>query len=199
MGDWIKKTVKKVNEKGGIFTFLRAQFSSQVSSLTDYAVSLVLVNVFGIFYGNATLFGNISGGIVNCIINYKWTFKAQGSKIKYVIIKYLMVWLVNLFLNREGTVLVTEFVMKWISTDNLPDIVANNIFLLPKIVVSLIVGFGWNYNMQRLFVYKDRDYKKYLVRMGLWKNGSNVEDNGTGSELGEDSQDADGTQYNEKK
>jgi hypothetical protein len=43
--------------------------------------------------------------------------------------------------------------------------------MIPKAIVSLIVGFGWNYNMQRLFVYKDRDYKKYLVKMGLWKAG----------------------------
>lgn len=165
----VKEIAKTVNEKGGVFMFLRAQFSSQVSSLTDFLVSIILVNFLGVFYGNATLFGNISGGIVNCIINYKWTFKAQGSNIKYVIIKYLMVWVVNLFLNRQGTVWVTEFVMKWVPVDSLPAIIVENVFLIPKIIVSIIVGFGWNYNMQRLFVYKDRDYKKYLVKMGLWK------------------------------
>lgn len=164
MADWIKKITKSVSEKGGIFMFLRAQFSSQISSLTDFTVTILLTNVFGVFYGNATLFGNISGGIVNCIINYKWTFKAQGSKVKNVIIKYIMVWLVNLFLNREGTVLVTELVMKWIPVDSLPPIIANNIFLVPKIIVSIIVGFGWNYNMQRLFVYKDTDFRKIFKR-----------------------------------
>jgi putative flippase GtrA len=171
MADRIKKMARTINERGGIFMFLRAQFSSQISSLTDFLVSIVLVNVFGVFYGNATLFGNISGGIVNCTINYKWTFKAQGSKVRYVIVKYLMVWIVNLFLNREGTVLATELVMKWIPVGSLPAAVIDNIFLIPKIVVSIIVGFGWNYNMQRLFVYRDRDYRKYLVRMGLWKAG----------------------------
>ena len=75
-----------------------------------------------------------------------------------------MVWLVNLFLNREGTVLVTELVTKWLPMESLPNIIANNVFLIPKIIVSLIVGFGWNYNMQRLFVYKNRDFKKYFVK-----------------------------------
>ncbi|MBF0648153.1 MULTISPECIES: GtrA family protein [Dysgonomonas] len=170
MADWVKKVTKTVSEKGGIFMFVRAQFSSQISSLTDFTVTILLTNIFGVFYGNATLFGNISGGVVNCIINYKWTFKAQDSKIKHVAIKYVMVWLVNLFLNREGTVLVTELVTKWLPMESLPDIIANNVFLIPKIIVSLIVGFGWNYNMQRLFVYKNRDFKKYFVKKNTAEN-----------------------------
>lgn len=190
MVDRIKKTVKKINEKEGVFTFLRAQFSSQLSSLTDYVISFVLVNAFGILYGYAILLGSVSGGLVNCVINYKWTFKAQGSKIKYVVIKYLMVWLVNLFLNWKGTILVTELVLKWIPVENLPDFIVNNVFLIPKAIVSLIVGFGWNYNMQRLFVYKDRDYKKYLIKMGLWKGewGSKNNDTLSDDELQDDTE-----------
>ncbi len=163
MGNRIKKVVKTVHERGGVFTFIRAQFSSQISSLADYAVSLTLVNVFGVFFGYATLCGNISGGIVNCIVNYKWTFKAQGSKVKHVAIKYILVWLVNLFLNTQGTILVTGLISQWLTPENMPTIFANNLFLIPKIIVSLIVGFGWNYNMQRLFVYKDRNIKQFLT------------------------------------
>lgn len=162
MGNRIKKAVKTVHEKGGIFTFIRAQFSSQISSLTDYVVSLTLVNAFGLFFGYATFFGNITGGIVNCIVNYKWTFKAQGSKIKNVAIKYLLVWLVNLVLNTQGTILMTELVAKWLNPEYMPAIIANNLFLVPKIIVSLLVGFLWNYNMQRLFVYKDVDIKGFF-------------------------------------
>lgn len=159
----IKKIAKTVHEKGGIFTFIRAQFSSQISSLADYTVSLVLVNVFGVFFGYATLCGNISGGIVNCIVNYKWTFKAQGSKVKHVAIKYLMVWLVNLFLNTQGTIWVTSLISGWLTPENMPTVIANNLFLVPKIIVSLAVGFGWNYNMQRLFVYKDVNIKQFFT------------------------------------
>ncbi len=143
--------------------FMRAQFSSQISSITDYLVSFTLVNAVGVHYEYATLFGNISGGIVNCIINYRWTFKAKGTtSLKHVAIKYLMVWLVNLFLNWQGTIFVTEFVMKWIPVESLPDFIVNNIFMVPKAMVSLVVGFVWNYNMQRLFVYKDRDFRKFF-------------------------------------
>lgn len=196
MVDRVKKIAKTVSEKGGIFTFLRAQFSSQISSLTDYIVSFVLVNAAGILYGYATLLGNVSGGIVNCIINYKWTFKAQGSKIKYVVIKYLMVWVVNLFLNWKGTILITELVLKWIPVESLPDFIVNNVFMIPKAIVSLIVGFGWNYNMQRLFVYKDRDYKKYLIKMGLWKADRDDVDS---KDINDELQEEDDAQYDNHK
>lgn len=159
--------------------FLRAQFTSQISSLTDFLASFIFVNVFNVLYENATLFGLILGGIVNFTLNYKWTFKIQGSKLKYLIIRFLMVWVVNLFLNREGTVLFTEFVLKEIPADSLPVIVVKNIFLVPKVIVSIIVGFVWNYNMYRFFVYRDRDYKKYMVRLGLWKGCCGMEDDKT--------------------
>lgn len=167
MGNWIKKATQAVNEKGGFFTFLRAQFSSQISSQFDFLVSIICVNVFGIFYGNATMIGNISGGILNCIINYKWTFKAQGIKVRYVLIKFIMVWMGSIILNRQGTILFTEFAMEWIPMENMPQVIVENVFLVPKIVVSIIVGLVWNYNMQRIFVYRDRNFRKYLIKLGF--------------------------------
>jgi putative flippase GtrA len=175
MGNWIKKFAKVINEKDGFFTFLRAQFSSQVSSWVDFLASIICVNFFGIFYGNATLIGNITGGLLNCFINYKWTFKAKDIKMAYVLIKFIMVWVVSLFLNREGTILFTEYVMKRIPVDMLPDLIVENVFLVPKIVVSIIIGLVWNYNMQRIFVYKDMNVRKYLQKAGLM--AYTVEDN----------------------
>lgn len=162
--NWIKKTLKNINTKKGFFTFLRAQFSSQISSQVDFLVSIICVNVFGIYYGNATLLGNVSGGVLNCFINYKWTFKAKGLNVTHVLIKFIIVWLGSILFNRQGTILFTELVMHHISVDGMPQIIVNNIFLVPKIVVSIIIGVVWNYNMQRYFVYKDRNFKKYLIK-----------------------------------
>ena len=158
----MKKIAKMINEKNGLFTFIRAQFSSQISSLTDFVVSIICVNIFGIFYGNATLIGNISGGILNCFINYQWTFKAKGIKVTYVLIKFVLVWLVSIFLNQQGTILFTMLVIEYVPMHNMPSIIVENVFLIPKIVVSIIVGLVWNYNMQRVFVYKDKNFRKYL-------------------------------------
>jgi len=164
MGDWIKKIAKTISEKGGIFMFLRAQFSSQISSITDFTTTIVLAKVFGLYYVYATFLGSVCGGIVNCIINYQWTFKAQGSKKRYVAIKYLTVWTGSIFFNTSGTYLVTELLGRFIWLRELLGHLFDDVFIVSKVFVSLIVGFVWNYNMQRLFVYKDRDFRKYFRR-----------------------------------
>jgi len=164
MGDWIKKIAKTISEKGGIFMFLRAQFSSQISSITDFSVTIILAKVFSLYYVYATFLGSVCGGIVNCIINYQWTFKAQGSKKRYVAIKYLTVWTGSIFFNTSGTYLVTELLGKFTWLRDLLGHLFDDVFIVSKIFVSLIVGFVWNYNMQRLFVYRDRDFRKYFRR-----------------------------------
>lgn len=169
MADFLKNTIEKISKKSGLlFTFLRAQLSSQLSSITDFTVTIVLAKVFESFlesifgeyyYGFATGAGAICGGIVNCIINYKWTFKAQGVNIKYVIIKYILVWIGSILLNMGGTILLTELMKDIVWIQNLFGHYIDYFFLLPKIIVSLLVGFIWNFNMQRLFVYRDVDIK----------------------------------------
>jgi putative flippase GtrA len=155
MANWIKKSAKAFSEKGGIFMFIRAQFSSQVASATDFLITILLANLWNIYYVYATFVGSICGGIVNCIINYKWTFKTKDCKKQYVIIKYILVWIGSILLNTWGIYIMTEAISQnpWVQDKLNPFI--DNLFVFSKIVVSLIVGFTWNYNMQRVFVYKN--------------------------------------------
>lgn len=112
-------------------------------------------SVFGdYYYGYATAIGAVCGGIVNGTINYKWTFKADGQRISHVVVKYIMVWLGSIALNTYGTVLLTELVKEFEFMQNLFGRHLDNVFIISKIVVSLLVGFLWNFNMQRIFVYR---------------------------------------------
>jgi len=173
MSHSIKKIAKTVSDKGGIFTFLRAQLSSQLASITDFLVTITLANVLaylfhkpeGFYVLRATFFGQICGGITNCIVNYRWTFKSKDVKKRYVFLRYLPVWGTSLLLNTAGTVFLTDLITKipWIMDHSGP--LRKNIFILPKIVVSLLVGFAWNYNMQRLFVYKNLNVKRFFDRI----------------------------------
>lgn len=160
---WVKKAVQALNEKKGIFMFLRAQFSSQLASITDIFITVLLGIVLNIYYVYATFFGSVCGGIINCIINYKWTFKSHGKKGQ-VAIKYAVVWVGSIFFNTYGTYLMTEFLSKIVWLEGILGNFMDDIFIICKIIVSLIVGFIWNYNMQRLFVYKESDLKKYFSK-----------------------------------
>ena len=162
--NWIKKVVKAISEKGGIFTFLRAQFSSQISSLSDFVVTILLAKLLGLFYVYATFIGSVCGGIVNCIINYKWTFKASGQRKKYVVIKYTSVWIGSILLNTLGTYGMTELLKSSAWLRDFLGHMVDDVFIFSKIVVSLLVGLLWNYNMQHYFVYKNRNFRKYFRR-----------------------------------
>ncbi|MCL1938185.1 MAG: GtrA family protein [Candidatus Azobacteroides sp.] len=163
MSNWIRKRWRQISAKRGIFTFIRAQLSSQLASFTDFSVSIILANVFNVFYVYATFIGSVCGGIVNCIVNYRWTFKALRIKKRYVAIKYFSVWICSIYLNTSGIYLMTELLRRtqlnvWLGH------FFDNIFIVSKIIISLLVGYVWNYNMQRIFVYKNQDFRKYFKK-----------------------------------
>jgi len=94
----------------------------------------------------------------------------MSLKKRYVAIKYISVWLCSIYFNTSGVYLMTELLRKTQLTEWLGHFF-DNIFIVSKIVVSLLVGYVWNYNMQRVFVYKNQDFKKYFTKKNQvkWK------------------------------
>ena len=149
--------------------FIRAQFSSQAARFTDFTITIILAKVFGLYYVWATLIGSICGGIVNCIVNYKWTFKSTDCKKTHVFFKYVLVWIGSILLNTWGTYAMTETISKSPWVQNLLKHYIDDVFVFSKVVVSIIVGFFWNYNMQRVFVYRNRNIKGLVNRIKIKK------------------------------
>ena len=162
MGTWLTKLETSISETGGIFMFIRAQFSSQIASISDFVITILIAKLFNMYYVYATFLGSVGGGIINCIINYRWTFKAKECKMRYVMIKYFAVWIGSIALNTWGTYLMTEELMRipWL-TEFLEHYV-DGLFIVSKAIVSLIVGFVWNYNLHRSFVYRNRNVKEFF-------------------------------------
>jgi len=136
--------------KHELWTFCKAQISAQVATLIDFVVSVLLAELVGIWYLYATFLGAISGGISNCIMNYRWVFDNEGLKKKKVAYKYAIVWTGSIILNTLGTYVLTEL--------------SSQYFIFSKAIVSILVAVFWNYQLQRLFVYKaslkDKDKNK---------------------------------------
>ena len=111
MCDWLRKVARMISQKGGFFMFLRAQLSAQMATIADFLVTILLVRLFEVYYVYATLAGAVYGGIVNCVINYKWTFKSTGKKTN-VAVKFILVWVCSIWLNTWGTYALTESLAK---------------------------------------------------------------------------------------
>lgn len=124
-----------------LWTFCKAQLTAQVATFADFCMSLFLAELVGAYYVTASFLGALTGGLINCSMNYKWVFRPEGMKKKHVLVKYFMVWGGSIALNTMGTYALTEL--------------SGQYFIFAKAVVAVIVALFWNYQMQRFFVYRE--------------------------------------------
>ncbi len=160
---------KFLNGSGLVSTFLRSSVSSQVASWVDLGMSMLRYAF--VFTGLETFYrsnlsvalGAVAGGIVNCCINYRFTFHAKGQSVKAVSVKYFMVWTGSLLLNMYGTTGLATLLSHWQWLINLgfrPD----GIFAASRLAASLVVSWGWNFVLQRNFVYRPTAFDPVAIR-----------------------------------
>ena len=124
-----------------ILTFGKSETSAIVASAVDFSLSFLLVQAVGTWYALASFFGALAGGIINCYVNYQWVFDKQEQRKPYLMLKYFVVWSISILLNTSGTWFFTE-----LSGVN---------FIIIKAIVAIIVAILWNYQMQRIFVFRN--------------------------------------------
>ena len=154
-----------LNSKSLVPTFLRSAVSSQASGWVDFITGFVMFYwVFNQHFSwLATGIGVVAGGIVNCIICYKFTFHAENCPWKAVVVKYAMVWIGNLILNSGGTELLYILLKKMEFLEEMGFKTAGY-YSTARVVMSLLVSWFWNFVLQRNFVYKPSRFDPYAVR-----------------------------------
>lgn len=167
----MRKAADKFMHGKGIFTFLRSSVSSQIASWTDMGVCFVFYAWVFIGMGKdplrsflATAIGLVVGGVVNCCINYKFTFRAEGCSVKAVAIKYLLIWGGSFVLNLAGTTAFNHLLqhIDWLRQIGMrPD----GIFAFARLSVSLAVSLAWNFLLQKNFVYVPSKFDPYAIRL----------------------------------
>lgn len=140
---------------------VKAGITSQLSAWFDFAISYIAFQFWGLDSGLSASLGAVSGGIVNCTMNYKWTFKSSDSSPVCVGVKYAMVWIGSLLLNTFGT----KFLFVALEGNTLLDLysVPNNIrFSVARLTVALFVSVIWNLYLQRIFVYRNVSFDNFI-------------------------------------
>ena len=158
----IGETLLKSNSL--IITYLRSIVSSQCASWTDYIVCFCLFSLAGLDAFWATAAGAFCGGVINCIINYKFTFRAEGCPWRAVVVKYAFVWVGSLLLNSYGTEDFYGFVQHnaWLQSFGFSE---NFYFIGSRLFISLMVSWFWNFALQRYVVYRPMPFDRYIVRL----------------------------------
>lgn len=150
-----------------IFTFLRSAVSSQTSGWVDFAVSFVFFQWVGFDPMYASALGAVAGGIVNCIINYRFTFHADGVDWRAVVVKYVMVWIGSLLLNSFGTQFLYEVIKDWDWLETIGFKKAGY-FSAARLFVALVVSWAWNFMLQRYFVYRTTRFDATAISIVNW-------------------------------
>ena len=89
--------------KNAMVTFGKAQVSAWIASIVDFSITVGLSQLVNLWYGYCTFTGALMGGIINCLINYKWVFHPDDVKKKSIVTRYMIVWAGSIGLNTFGT------------------------------------------------------------------------------------------------
>lgn len=166
-----KRMARKFMTGKGIFTFLRSSVSSQIASWTDMGVCFLFYAWVLLPMGEnpwrsfvATAIGLVVGGVVNCCINYKFTFRAGNCSVKAVAVKYILIWAGSFLLNVWGTTGVNALLQQ-ITLLGEWGIKPDGIFAFARLSVSLVVSLAWNYVLQKNFVYRPTRFDPWAIRL----------------------------------
>lgn len=121
-------------------TFAKAQLSAFIGGIVDYLAMLFFTEVVRIFYTYSIAISGIIGAIVNFTLNRVWTFNATHTKKRTQLPKFVIMVAGSIMLKSSGTYVVTTF----LGID----------YKISRIIVDLIVSLGFNFTLQKLWVFK---------------------------------------------
>lgn len=124
-----------------MFTFFKAQAASLIATVVDWLVTIVCKELMGVGELASVGLGNITGGITNFLLGRGWVFEAEDKKINNQAFRYLLVWGGNWCLNVGGFYIVKHFY-------------AGIDYRILKMIVALVVGFSYNYFLQKRYVFR---------------------------------------------
>lgn len=120
--------------------FYKSQFASLMATTVDFLITILIKEVFGIWYLAANVVGMIAGGWTHFTFNRKCTFKGGKSKLPEVGRRYIVVWVSGLILNISGLWLLTHsFRINYI---------------ISKLIVSVILAVSVNFYLQKRYVFR---------------------------------------------
>lgn len=121
-------------------SFARAQIVSLMATSVDFTASLFIHHFLDVYYVTATTLGSVLGALTSFNLGRKWAFVSKTGKIKKQLPKFIIINLFSVFANTTGVFFFKE-------TFDLP-------FIVSRILVAIIVGVGFNFVMNRYFVFK---------------------------------------------
>ena len=120
-------------------TLPRSIVTSLITTALDFGVLTGAVELFHVNYVVATWMGTVVGSLSNFSINKRWAFRGSPLTLRHQLLRFLMVQAGSSALQTLGVWLLTRL-------GGLP-------YLGSKTVIAAAVALGWNYPLNRYFVF----------------------------------------------
>ncbi|WP_159633662.1 GtrA family protein [Sphingobacterium composti Ten et al. 2007 non Yoo et al. 2007] len=120
--------------------FLKAQLSAFLGGMTDLAIYSFCFKVLNFSAPFSNAISGSLGAIVNFVINRYWSFGNTKNSIGSQLWKFVIVVIGSIMLKSIGIHYFVD-VWKWH-------------FLLSKLLVEIIVSLGFNFTLQKYWVFK---------------------------------------------
>lgn len=159
----IQRTKEKILHSNNFFyTLVRSTMSAQFCGWIDTILSFCLFAFCGLTAWLSTAIAAFIGGILNCLINYRFTFQTKGVALKVAITKFGFAWIGSLLLNSFGTQEAYYLFKDWHWLSHTLGMSQDTIFLASRLFVALVVSIFWNFLLQKYVVFRPTPIDKYI-------------------------------------
>jgi len=138
----ILTVVEEAHRPSELVTFSRSLVTSLITTVLDFGTLVGLTELAGVNYVLATWIGTVVGSLANFTINKVWAFYAADAPALPALTRFAVVQAGASGLHTAGVWLLTRFL-------RLP-------YPISKLVVAAAVYLGWNYPLNRWFVFRRR-------------------------------------------
>lgn len=121
-------------------TFVKSQAASLIATAADFGVTILLVQVVGVWFGLGSVLGNVVGASAHFIISRHWVFAATHVPQGHQLWRYGVVWLGYIVLSFALLVGVTRLI--------------EINYVVAKMGVAIVLSVSYNYVLQKRFVFK---------------------------------------------
>jgi hypothetical protein len=126
-------------------TFWKVNIAAILASLADFLFTFLLKYIGHLDAVLASILGTIFGGVINFLIGRVWVFKTSQTNFSEQGKKYFLIWLGNLLLNASGVYLLIK--------------IMGVQYLIAKMITAITVAIGYNYPLQKGYVFKTVEKK----------------------------------------
>ena len=125
---------------GNVKEFLKAQLSAFLGGLSDFAIYTFCYKILFLAAPVSNMISGSLGAVLNFLINRYWSFNNQDTPVASQLWKFILVVIGSISLKSLGIHLMVD-INHWH-------------FLLSKLIVEIIVSLGFNFTLQKYWVFR---------------------------------------------